>query len=192
MRAPASVKYNRAGFTLIELTIVVIIIGILSAMMVAEMSGTLQDSLLRGASRQLISVFSLASSRAISANRLCRVRFDRASGHYLIEQHAHGDDFVPAKGIPESEGAIDFRIALRVREGTEEEAASPEMELTQPAPPEPERQPDEHSTENAVNFYPDGTSDGREIELRDRDGAGMALRVNRVTSRVQIIELPRP
>ena len=45
--------------------------------------------------------------------------------------------------------------------------------------------------QDAISFYPDGTADDREIELRDPDGYGLALRVNPVTSRVQLIELER-
>ncbi len=170
------VKHRHSAFTLIELVVVLVIIGVLSSMMVAEMSGGLRDSLLRGASRQLISVFNLASSRAIAVNRLYRVRFDRMTGHYMVEQHARGDDFVPARGVPDSEGAIDSRISFRIQESETQTDSAPE-------------QP---TMGNSINFYPDGTADGREIELRDREGVGLALRVSPVTARVQIIELPRP
>ena len=40
--------------------------------------------------------------------------------------------------------------------------------------------------EEAVTFYPDGTADARQIELADRDGFRLALRINPITSRVQI------
>jgi type II secretion system protein H len=181
MRAHFPVKHRRAAFTLIELMVVLIIIAIMSAVIVTEMSGSFQDALLRSSSRQLISVFNLASSRAISINRLHRVRFDRATGHYFVETHARGDDFVPARGLSGTEGALDSRISARIQEPDETETPSPDMETQGPA-----RAPD-----NAINFYPDGTSDGRLVELRDRDGFGLALRVSAITSRVQIIEMER-
>ena len=176
------VKNRRAAlFTLIELMVVLVIIAIMSAAIVGEMSGGFQDALLRSSSRQLISVFNLASSRAISINRLHRVRFDRVTGHYFVETHARGDNFVPARGLSGTEGALDSRISVRVQEPDEVETPSPDMET--PGPP---RAPD-----NAINFYPDGTTDGREVELRDRDGFGLALRVSPITARVQIVELER-
>jgi Tfp pilus assembly protein FimT len=155
--------------------IVLVVIGIVTAVMVSDMSGTFQDGLLRSSSRQLIGVFNLASSRAISVNRQQRVHFDSGNNRFAIEQHERGDEFEPARGLAESEGTIDSRISWRVRETDADEA------------PDPSRPP---SIDNAVNFYPDGTSDGGEIELRDRDGKGLVLRVSPVTARVEIKELP--
>jgi type II secretion system protein H len=181
MRPHLLVNNKAAGFTLIELVVVLAVIAILSSMIIGEMGGGYQDALLRASSRKLIGVFSLASSRAISVNRLYRVRFDRAGGRYFVEQHARGDEFVPARGVPDGEGAIDSRIALRIQEAEETEPESP------PSIPATPEQP----LNEAVNFYPDGTADKRDIELRDRDGFGLALRVNPITARVQIIELKR-
>jgi type II secretion system protein H len=181
MRVSFLNKNRRAAFTLIELMVVLIVIAIMSAMVLGEMTGTFQDALLRSSSRQLISVFNLASSRAISVNRLYRVRFDRVSGHYVVEKHDRGDNFVPTEDVPGSAGTLDSRISIRVQESGE--VATPESDTTTDRP---ERAPD-----NTVNFYPDGTTDGREIELRDREGFGLALRVSPITARVQIIELAR-
>jgi hypothetical protein len=44
---------------------------------------------------------------------------------------------------------------------------------------------------DAISFYADGTADQREVELRDPEGFGLALRINPITSRVQYIELER-
>ncbi len=181
MRATIPVKHRRAAFTLIELMVVLIVIAIMSAVIIGEMSGNFQDALLRASSRQLISVFNLASSRAVSINRLHRVRFDRVSGSYVVEKHDRGDNFVPARDVPGSEGALDSRISIRIQEPGEIETPEPDMQTERP----------ERATDNAVNFYPDGTTDGREIELRDREGFGLALRISAITARVQIVELER-
>ena len=172
MIARGPVQHRTGGFTLIELMVVLVVIAIMSAVVVAKMGGTFQDALLRSSSRQLISVFSLASSRAISVNRLLRVRIDRATGRYAVEKRARGDEFVEADDLPGGEGVLDPRIAVRVEE-------SDVIDKTEAAP------------ENTINFYPDGTADGREIELRDRDGFGLALRINPVTARVRVISLER-
>jgi type II secretion system protein H len=158
----------RGGFTLIELMVVVVLIAIMSAVIMGEMSGTFQDALLRSSSRQLINVFNLASSRAISLNRLHRVRLDRVMGRYTVEKQERGKKFAPVKDVAGSEGMFDSRISIRVRELGETETAS-----------------------DTVSFYADGTADNREVELRDRDGFGLALRVSPITSRVQIMELER-
>src|SRR5665213_1544860 len=112
MRLRPPVNHSRSAFTLIELIVVIIIISVMSAAIIAEMSGGLQDALLRSSSRQVISVCSLASSRAISVNRQHRVRFDRVTGRYVVEKRAHGHEFVPA----DVTGTIDPRISLRVQD----------------------------------------------------------------------------
>ena len=40
-------------------------------------------------------------------------------------------------------------------------------------------------------FYPDGTAEASEIVLRDREGFGLALRINPTTARVKILEVER-
>ena len=62
------------GFTLVELMVVIVIIGIMSAMIIPEMTGSYQDALLRATSRRLIDVCGLASSRAITLHQPQRVR----------------------------------------------------------------------------------------------------------------------
>jgi prepilin-type N-terminal cleavage/methylation domain-containing protein len=155
------------GFTLIELMVVITLIAIVSGVMVAEMSGSLQDALLRSTSRQLIDAFDLASSRAISRNRVHRIHFDRMDGRYEVETRAHGR-FSPLKDLAGSEGAIDPRIHLEVV-----------------APEAGERVAD------SIAFFPDGTAERREIQLRDKDGFGLALRVDPVTARVDVVEMER-
>ena len=69
---------NLAAFTLIELMVVMVLIGIMTAMILPEMKGTYEDALLRSTSRELVSVCSLASSHAVSVNQAYRLRLDGA------------------------------------------------------------------------------------------------------------------
>src|SRR6516162_8771785 len=45
------------GFTLVELMVVIVLIGILSAMILPNMKGTYGDALLRSTSRELVNAF---------------------------------------------------------------------------------------------------------------------------------------
>jgi hypothetical protein len=45
--------------------------------------------------------------------------------------------------------------------------------------------------DQVIAFYPDGTADGREILLQDREGFRRVLRLNPITASVQIVELER-
>ena len=74
------------GFTLIELMIVIVLLGIVGLAILPEMKGVYQDALLRSAGRELLDAFHLAYSRAVSLNRTHRVRIEESSRRFFIEQ----------------------------------------------------------------------------------------------------------
>ncbi len=181
---------RKLGFSLIELMVVIVLIGIMAAMIVPEMQGTYEDALLRATSRRLVDVFHLAYSRAVSLNQLHRVRFDKITGRYFIERAVqaaeHGSGFVPARDIPEGEGTLDRRISVEFRK--QDEAAPTEADQEMAAASE---DPEVRNKDEGIAFYSDGTADAGEVLLRDRDGFRLALRINPVTARVRILELER-
>lgn len=195
MKLPHQSRGRTPGFTLIELMVVIILIGIMAAMIVPEMHGTYEDALLRSASRELVDVFSIASSRAVSQNELHRVRLDHKTGRYLMERKAGEDEpaapsspegFVPVQDVPGSEGRIDNRISILIRKSEEATADGADRDLT-PAGEEP----GPVESDQTIAFYPDGTADGVEILLQDRDGFQRLLRINSTTARVSIVDSER-
>ena len=184
MRLELPSQRGLGGFTLIELMTVIVIIGIMTAVMIPEMRGSFQDALLRSSSRELINVFDLAYSRAVSLNQVRRVRLDEKNGHYLVEKKTEEngqENFVPVDDVPGNKGELDSRITVAFHKPDEAPAGE------SPASPSPVA--DEAPTSGvAINFYPDGTSDPGEIILRDRDGFQMTLRLNPITARVRLTE----
>lgn len=179
-------RARSTGFTLIELMVVITIIGIMTALMIPEMKGSYQDALLRSTSRELINVFDLAYSRAVSLNQVRRVRLDEMTGRYLVEKQVQEngqENFVPADDVPGNHGQLDSRIAVEFHPADE---PSPEESATAAAPVT------ENSTGEAViAFYPDGTADAGAVLLRDRQGFRLILQINPVTARVHIVEMER-
>jgi type II secretion system protein H len=182
---------NNKGFTLVEMLVVVVIVSIMNVAIVAEMHGTFQDALLRSTGRELAGACNVASSRAIAINRPHRIRLDRFAHRYFLEKSTRGGaDFYPAQDTPGSSGALDSRITIHIRE--------PGVD----SPDDAGQEPSENSggqgefpsnfSEDSVTFYPDGTADARQIELTDRDGFRLALRINPITSRVQIKAMEHP
>lgn len=190
MRFTGHSQRLRRAFTLMEMMVVVLLIAVLTALIVPEMKGTFEDALLRSTSRKLLDAFALASSRAITLNQDCRVKLDLAEGRFVVERRvmvAGRESFVPLKDVDGSEGKLDKRIAIQF---------TPSEELTagddsQAAPAEPVAGAANADSENSVAFYSDGTADLAEIQLRDRSGFLLKLRLNPVTARAWIIE-PKP
>jgi len=172
------------AFTLIELVIVIVIIGIAAAVIVPEMKGGFQDALLRSTSRELVNVFNIASSRAVSLNQLHRVRIEASTGRYVIERRTRetlqGDEYNALDDVSEAEGTLDKRISIRVHTLDDSQPAAPGSEQSQT-----------RADIDSISFYSDGTADAAELLLRDRDGYRMALRINPITSHVKILELGR-
>lgn len=180
-------RRDKAGFTLLELMVVITLMGILSAMIIPEMRGTFEHALLRSSARQFASVIELASSRAITLNRMHRVRFDHATGHFRVERpgKTQDGDLRPIKDIPGGEGEIDTRIRVDIhKKGTEE----PEENGGEPVSTSEEL---ERNEREALEFYSDGTASAAEVRLHDRQGFSLVLRINPITSRVKISEAER-
>jgi type II secretion system protein H len=184
MRLNPTSRRGGAGFTLVELMVVIIIIGIMTALMIPEMKGTFQDALLRSTSRELINVFDLAYNRSVSLNQLRRVQIDEKTGRYLVEKQVDQngqENFVPADDVPGGKGEIDSRIAIEFRQPAE---ATAEADADAPVP-------EDSSSRDTIVFYPDGTADKADIILRDREGFRLGLRINPVTARVHVVEMER-
>jgi type II secretion system protein H len=175
MRASASQR----GFTLVELMIVVIIIGITSAVMFAEMRGTFEDTLLRGVARKMIDACDAASNRAIATHRTYLLKIDSKGGRFMIAPR--GGNSVDESGIDlaGAAGELDTRITLIVREPRQ---AQSDEEL--PVIYDREQQ----TSADVISFFADGTCDSREFLLRDRDGVELIVRLNPITSRVRVIQ----
>jgi len=75
-------KNDKSGFTLIELMVVIVLIGVVTAVILPEMQGTYEDALLRSTGRKIMSVSSLAASRAVATSREQRLKFDVQNGRY--------------------------------------------------------------------------------------------------------------
>jgi Tfp pilus assembly protein FimT len=176
---------------MIELVVVLLLIGVVTAMIIPEMRGTSEAARLRAAGRDLISVFHLASSRAITHNRVHRVRFEHESGRYeivqAIQDEERGLQFSPVEDARGAVGQVDPHVSFKIRK------------VRQEAQRDRVKDDDlfahnyfvQSGGRGAFTFYPDGTADPGEIILEDRDGFGLSLRINPVTAGIRIDSVER-
>jgi type II secretory pathway pseudopilin PulG len=170
--------------------VVVTIIGIMTALIIPEMRGTYQEALLRSTSRDLINVFDVTYSRAVSLNQVRRFRLDEKTGRYLVEKQVYQDGreaFVPVKDAGCS-GEVNPKISVAFH-GPDELTGSDEEPAAAPQKDDRDDQPPAEGT--TISFYPDGTADSGVLELTDRDGFRLALKINPITARIQVEELAR-
>lgn len=183
-RRPSKLRFRNArfrrAFTLIELMVVVVLIGIMAAAIIPEMKGSFDEALLRSTGRDIINVCNLASSRAVGFNQCCRVKFDTQNGRYTVERQVRdgtGDDFVPLRDVSGAQGRVDPRIAVEIGPLDDETSKN-----------DPGINRDDQPLTDAISFYSDGTADPLVIRLHDRAGFQLWLRVNPVTARIHLTE----
>jgi type II secretion system protein H len=165
MTPGSSIGGRRAAFTLVELMVVLVIISIITSVVVAEMGGSFQDALLRSCTRQMVSICNAAYGRAVATGHAHRVALDLETGRYVIERRRRGHEFVPVENTADAKGQIDPRIRVDVR--VQGESLTPPGDIT---------------------FYADGTADDCQVKLTDRAGDTRFLRIDPVTSRVEVGE----
>jgi type II secretion system protein H len=168
------------AFTLMELMVVIVLISIMTALIIPEMKGTYEDALLRSTGRELAGVLSLASSRAVSQNQAHYVLWDAKTGRYQVACRrpiGGHEEMVPLRDVAGGEGKLDTRITIHIlptsEMGAPAEAAAPgEARLDR----------------DSIGFFPDGTAEAVEIQLRDRAGFQLVMQLNPVTARIRLSE----
>jgi type II secretion system protein H len=173
---------TRSGFTLVELMVVLILIGIFTGLIVGEMRGTYEDALLRASARKLVAAANLAGSQAVSTGQPLVLSFNTAQSEYAVHKRSARE----SQSSLVDEGRLDDRIIVLVRQ--QEQASSDE-------PNEAPLTEEQATKKDDIAFYADGTADSREILLRDRTSKELVLRINPITGRIRIVdpdaEVPR-
>lgn len=194
---------HRQGFTLVELSVVVVLIGIMLSLIIPEMQGTYEDALLRASARKIVSVCSLAHSQSITTGEDHRVRLDLKRNRYTLERQGSDSDspssFREVRNLPDSQGSWDDRIQMTLEPLSPSQPASSESDGERPGRPrsrndqqeEPVLDEPGQNTLDSIVFHPDGTCDPVQAVLTDRAKFEIRLALNPVTSRIRLTEPER-
>jgi hypothetical protein len=159
-------------------------------MVVPEFAGSHRSEVLRAAARELVDVVGLAHSDAVATGRTHELRIDPASGGWVLEPASEGLRWEPGGPLPsDSSGRSPEAVVHRGRLDP-----SLRVELGEPALSRGERRgpsPQLGAAHGALVFRPDGTSETTEVVVGDREGGALVLRIDPITSRVEVVDLER-
>jgi type II secretion system protein H len=164
----------KGGFTLVELLVVIVLIGIVTAVILPEMRGTHGDAQLRAATRKILNLCALASSRAVTLNQDQVVRIQ--GENYFLEsarKNKNGKSKEPERGKFTSKITVSI-LPIPQDDSNENEAQEPTSD-----------------SENSLKFFSDGTAEAKIIELKDRDGFVLKLRMIPTIARFRVSEISR-
>lgn len=175
---------RRGGWTLVELIVVLIVISILAATIVPQFAGSLSEAGLRAGARELVGLLTLAGSESVARGAVHRVRWASTEDSAILERlegTGAARAFQPCRDLPRHNAALDPRFTVEMTRA-----------LDAPGSASPGSADDAFTgfsrgaDSQAIEFHPDGTSDGGRVTLRGRFGAGLVLIVHPTTARVTL------
>ena len=155
-----SPRGRQTGFTLLELIVVLVLLGIIAVLVAPGLGGSLENAKLKTASRELLTALRVQRSEAIAQGRIITLRFAGDESNYRID----GEPVNLAEGL-----SVVYQAATgAVIQGVQ---GSP---LPDPG-------------NNDLAFYPDGSSSGALLQLRLGDGLRY-IRIDWLTGAVSLLE----
>lgn len=158
---------RRDGFTLIELSVVLILVGVVFLVIFPNLSGLFSGRRLMGFSREMAGALDYARARAVIEGRPQTFQIDQGRGEYSIRRKKEtGKDY---DRTDEEEIVKKWKIPDEIKVGRLEL----ETKVTEDFEP-------------VIRFYPRGNSNGAVISLENVRGERARIRVKPYTGRSEI------
>jgi type II secretion system protein H len=144
---------SHRGFTLIELMVLVVIMGIVSAMAIPNLSRSLANASLRAAARDLMTATQYARNYAVTHQTQTRLLLDTENNRYMLLARRTDDD-----------GQSQFAQMTLAMTGTRELGRGVKFGEVEIQPSTADEAPSDDG-ESQVNFDPLGQADAAVIQL---------------------------
>jgi general secretion pathway protein H len=160
-------RSSAAGFTLIEMIVVLTILGFAASFVVPSFTSGLPHWRLRGAARDIVTLLKFARNQSVASIRPLHVVLDRSRNLYWLDSAD-----VPVMADPDRSGKRNIRLYALPDGVSFGEVAGGIF------PAEKERV--------RILFFPRGSSSGGDVQLRDEKGRAYRIHVDSVTGRAGI------
>jgi prepilin-type N-terminal cleavage/methylation domain-containing protein len=167
IRNPQSALRNHGGFTLIELTIVIVILGVMLSLIIPRL-GELGEANLKRSARHLSGMIRFLHDESLSKKDTYRLRFDISEGRYWTEKWTIlnlSDKTAEYKRFS-SEMAADGSLSGQTTFRDVKVASHPD--------------------DPYIEFSPEGWVEHALIHLRDGEGRDFTLVVNPLTGNTEL------
>jgi Tfp pilus assembly protein FimT len=155
------------GFTLIELTIIIVILGVMLSLIIPRL-GELGEANLKRSARHLTGMIRFLRDESQATKAVYRLRFDVQEGRYWAEVMTLTSDrtveFVKYSSAMGSEGSLSGQTTFR------------DVEVAG------------HPDDPYIQFTPDGWVENALIHLRDGDEKDFTLLVNPLMGATELLE----
>lgn len=163
---------STAGFSLLEMIVVLVIIGIAAALLAPAVGSSLENVKFRSLARDISASLRYARNQAVANKVDFEVSFDPDKNRYTIApQRVEGADaIVEQEGLGQASEAHDDQLWLPKHK------VLPRGILLRT----------ENGLQKRIVFYPRGNSTGGTIEIERAKGDKLLIVVDRVTGRVKV------
>jgi prepilin-type N-terminal cleavage/methylation domain-containing protein len=176
-------RRNAAGFTLIELMIAVLIMGLVAGWALVDYSGLTDEQRLHSQVREFVGIYRETRAYAVKERRYCVLEFDVEHQKWRVRIYPHTDEsgrYMNAEGHLLDREAWNDSIANKRWKTLDKDVYLVEVEAPGPSGN------DKFNVDYFVRFREDGTIPPHILHFTSKSGLKMSLEIEEITGTVTV------